>query len=477
MADRWTSSPGASDVREYQNSKNTAFQSISNDILLDQSTLFANPYLKYLESSGDPVKSVDEFNRLYAGLVGTASSAGGKFNNSFEELQALLRANNYSKGKSAIGIVDADDRSGLAKAIQDSLSMGQTDVIQFLNALSASGGRGGTVIKQPDTTKKFNIQVSRALQMKDWSDAKRTLTDAYMLSYTTAPTEDMITDFKKAWNAEVKAQTPSVTTKTVTEYAPIYDKKSGIVYDKKKPVLTKSGKPKKDSKGNPLYEQKIDKYGNPVFNKIAVDASGRRRYTTINKPTTQTPGEGFTEEEQQAFIAEYIATNYPREDWNLETIGGAAKSIYDALAEVKRNNFETVPSFQEAASTITEIIGAGNSQTSSALIQKYIDNTRAKAAKRFMSLADDINAGNDAKPIIDEYLNKASSYLESTISIDDPFALKLFNFQDDKGNYRLPNDFEFNNMLMNDPRRGRTSAAKNEAVNAAQSLAQQLQIG
>lgn len=481
MADRWTSSPGPSDIREYQNAKTTAFQSISNDVLLNRNTLYADPYVKYLAASGDPVKAADEFNRLYAGLASTASSAGSKFNNAFEELQALLRANNYSNGKSAIGIVDSADRTGLAKAIQDSLAMGQTDVIQFLGALSASGGRGGVTIKQPDTSKKFTTQVTRALQMKDLGDAKRTLTDAYMLAYTTAPGEEMIADFQKKWNAELEAQTPSVTTSVVTEYAPIYDKKSGIVYDKTKPVLTKSGKPKKDSKGNPVYQQKIDKFGNPVFNKIAVDSNGIKRYETITRPSgkasTLTPGEGFTAEEQQAFMAEYIATNYPREDWDLETIGGAAKNIYDAMVEVNKNNFEKPLSFQEAASTITQIIGTGNPQVANELIQKYVDGVRGKTAKRFMSLADDINAGNDAKPIVDSYLEKASIGLETTIGLDDPLALSIFNFKDEQGNYRLPNELEFARLIDNDSRSARTSRKINEAVNLAQSLAQQLQIG
>ena len=81
----------------------SVFQSISSSVLLNQETLYADPYVKYLAAAGDPVKSADEFNRLYAGLVGTAASSGSKFGNAFEELQALLRANNYSKGKSATG--------------------------------------------------------------------------------------------------------------------------------------------------------------------------------------------------------------------------------------------------------------------------------------------------------------------------------------------------------------------------------------
>lgn len=475
MADRFTSSPGPTDVREYQSAKKTAWQSISSDILLNQNTLYADPYVKYLTASGDPVAAAREFNRLYAGLAGTAASAGSKFNNSWEELQTLLRANKYSNGKSAIGIVDSADRTGLAKAIQDSLAMGQTDVIQFLGALSASGGRGNTAIKQPDTTKKFNTQVTRALQMKDLGDATRALTDAYMLAFTTAPTQEMIADFQNKWNAEVKAQTPSVTSEAVTKYVPVSDK-SQPIFDKTKPVLGKNGKPKKDSKGNIIYQQKLDKDGNPMFKQLK-NKEGVLQYEAITSTKTATPGEGFTAEEQQAFMANYIATNYPSEQWNLDTIGGAAKNIYDAIAEVNRNNYENVPTFQEIAPLITQIIGTGNSQVASELLQKYVDTTRSKTAKRFMSLADDIAAGNDAKPIIDRYSNVASSTLETTVGIDDPLMLSILNYKDDKGNFRLPNDYELSTMLMNDPRRARTSAAKNEAVNMAQSLAQKLQIG
>jgi len=477
VAATWSSSPGPSDVRQYQATK-TAFQSISSSILLNQNTLDADPYVKYLAVSGDPVASAREFNTLYAGLAGTAASSGSKYNNAWEELQTLLRANKYSTGKSAIGIVDGSDRTGLAKAIQDSLAMGQTDVIQFLTALSSSGGRGGsagTVIKQPDTTKKFAASVSKALQYKDLGDATRALTDSFMLAYTTAPTEDLIEDFKKKWNAEMKAQTPSTTSESVTKFEPVYNTKKPI-YDKKKPVLTKSGKPKKDAKGNIIYQQKLDKDGKPMFEQLK-NKDGILQYKAITTTKEEVAGEGFTAEEQQAFMASYIAANFPQGNWDTETVGGAAKNIYDAIVEVNRNNYEKPPSFQEMAPLITQIIGTGNSEVASGILQKYVDGTRSKTAKRFMSLADDINAGNDAKPIIDRYTDIVSTTLESSVGVDDQLMLSILNFKDDKGNYRLPNDYELSTMLMNDPRRARTSAAKNEAVNLAQSLADKLRIG
>lgn len=451
----------------------SVFQSISSSVLLNQESLYSDPYVKYLAAAGDPVKSADEFNRLYAGLVGTAASSGSKFGNAFEELQALLRANNYSKGKSATGIVDASDRTGLATAIQDALAMGQTDVIQFLTALSASGGRGGTKVKQQDTTRQFVSTVNRALQLKDLGDATRELTDAYMLAYNNAPTEEMITNFQKEWNKELRAQTPSTKSDAVTKSVPAYNKKKPIFT--KNPVLTKNGKPKKDAKGNIIYQQKLDKDGNPMFEQLR-NADGTLKYKKVTTTKEVTEGMGFTAEEQQAFMAEYIAANFPG-DWDTKYIGGAAKNVYDAISEINRNNLEDVPTFQAMSPFILKMIGTGNSEVANTIFKKYVDDTRRRTASRFMSLAEELNAGNDAKPIVDKYIDLASQAMETYIDIDDPLMKTILNYKDEKGNYRLPNELEISNLFMNDPRMAFTAKSKNEAVNVAQSLANKLQIG
>jgi len=55
--------------------------------------------------------------------------------------------------------------------------------------------------------------------------------------------------------------------------------------------------------------------------------------------------------------------------------------------------------------------------------------------------------------------------------------VRILNYKDDKGNYRLPNDFELSSLTMDDTRSGGTSRAINQSVNVAQSLKSQLQIG
>jgi hypothetical protein len=133
------------------------------------------------------------------------------------------------------------------------------------------------------------------------------------------------------------------------------------VYDKTKPILTKSGKPKLGKDGKPMYQQLKNK-------------EGILQYETVTKATTSAMGMGFTAEEQQAFMANYIATNLPYEGVNAANIGGAAKNIYDAIVEVNKNNFEATPSFQSVAPIITKIIGSGNSEVAATILKGYQDN-------------------------------------------------------------------------------------------------------
>ena len=452
MAEQFTSSPGPSDVRKYQTGQGsyqqtkTAFQSISQQVLLTPEALASDPYVKYLEVSGDPLARTREFNKLYAGLVGTSPSAGTNFNNAFQELQALLRAKGYSKGKSPLGVVEGDDQSGLTKAIQDSLSMGQTDVIQFLSALNAKP----TGPKQVDTTTKFSTQISRALEYKDLGDATNALTDAFMLAYNIAPGNDLITDFQKKWNAELEAQTPSTKARNQVVMVPVYDSKTG--------------------------KQKIGKNGKPQFQPL-LNAEGVKQYEPVTTSETMKAGEGFTPEEQTQFMANYIATNFPTKQWNMNKIGGAAKTIYDAMVQVSNSNLERPPTFEEAAPIITKIIGTGNSQVASQLLGQYQSDVRSATSKRFMSLAEDLAAGKDAKPLINNLSDFFSEAFGTYVGVDDPLMVRSLNYVDDKGNYRLPNQFELSTLAMEDRRYGSSPRAINEAVNLAQSLKSQLQIG
>jgi hypothetical protein len=91
-----------------------------------------------------------------------------------------------------------------------------------------------------------------------------------------------------------------------------------------------------------------------------------------------------------------------------------------------------------------------------------------------MSLAEYVNAGEDADKYVKPILETISTALEKNFTIDDPFALSIFNFKDESGTYRMPNALELNNMIMNHPDYGKTAKAVNEAVDMTQNLRSKL---
>ena len=86
-------------------------------------------------------------------------------------------------------------------------------------------------------------------------------------------------------------------------------------------------------------------------------------------------------------------------------------------------------------------------------------------------------AGKDAKPLVDNLSNFFSEAFETYVGPDDPLMVRALNYIDDKGNYRLPNQFELTTLATEDRRYATTSRAINESVNLAQALKSQLQLG
>jgi hypothetical protein len=271
----------------------------------------------------------------------------------------------------------------------------------------------------------------------------------------------------------MKKQTTATVTQGKTSFVPVYDKTKPI-YDKTKPVLTKAGKPKKDAKGNIIYQQKVDKNGNPVFEQKK-NKAGILQYETIYEATTTEKGEGFTAGEQEQFLADFLKTNFPNANFTAENIGGAAKSIYDELVAVHRNNYSAIPSFDKLSGTILNMVGSADENVAAEILRKYKDDVRKEVGKKYMSLAEDLAAGKDAKELVGNVLNLATNYLETTITEDDSLMKQILNFKDEKGNYRMPNDLEMYQLLDNDPRVAYTSRKKNEAIDMAQTLRSRLQ--
>lgn len=377
---------------------------------------------------------------------------GGYPGTEFDYIQALLRNAGISKSTTPIGggMVGLEDSAALEKVILAGIAS-QQDPLTFLENYNASlKPKEGP--KQPDTTTKYTKQIQTALQFKDLGDARQYYSDAYFAAFGQWPSADLDKKFQSSWNTQVKQQNQPTTTSGKTEYAPVYDTKS-------KPVIDPKTK-----------KQKVDKFGNKEFSKIATNAEGVKRYTSVTKGTATSAGEGFTGEEQTKFLADFLVENFPEASWNVDDIGGTAKTIYDTFKAYHVGNYDAAPDFATLSPIIKNMMSNPDEKVQNEIYSQYISGIQEKASSKFMALKNVIKPGETANKYVAPLLEDLTNQLETNIDVKDSLAIQMLNYKDDKGEYRMPNEFEKRQLIMNDKRYDGTSAAINTAVNMAQSL-------
>jgi hypothetical protein len=408
-----------------------------------------DPFLSYLQTTDavQKAKYLQDINRSLGSQKGPEGFAGTQL----EYLQTLMRRAGFSKAKSptAGGMIGPGDAAGLDTVVALAYAS-NVDPLTYLENYNAT--LAGKTVKQPDTTTRYSKQIQTALQFKDLGDARQYYSDSYFAAYGVYPSADLDKKFQDSWNAQMQKQDKPTTTTTKTEYAPIYDKKS-------KPVMDKA-----------TGEQKKDKFGNLVYSKIAVDQSGQKRYTTVTTGSTISKGEGFTAEEQKQFLTTFLSENYPDAQFNVDDVGGAAKTIYDSIVELHKANYSKPPKFAEVSGLIKNMIGTPDEKVQTELYTQYSNDIQSQALTRFNALGAVVKPGENANKYIAPVLKTLSEGLEKEVTIDSDIAKEIFNFKGEDGAYRLPNDFELNNYIKSRPEYGRTSMAINESVNLAQAL-------
>ena len=424
--------------------KTTAFAQLSS--FNAGANVYADPQNSLLTyaMATDPTRKALALQEIYRGLASNNDIAAGKgFSGSnLDYLNSLLRAKGLSKSP-------LTDASVLTNVINAGVGLNK-DPFTFLEEYNA--GVQGKVIKQPDTTTKFAKQVQSALQFKDLGDARQQYSDAYFKTYGVFPTADLDKKFQDSWNAKVKSETQPTTTEQKTQYAPVYNTKS-------KPVIDPKTK-----------KQKIDEFGNKVYSSIKTNADGVKQYKTITTGVSTSKGEGFTAEEQTQFLASFMADNFPGTKWNVDNLGGAAKTIYDTINAYHKGNYEDTPDFATVSPLIKDILSHPDQKVQEEMFNQYLGGLQKKVSGRFMALQDLMQPGENASKYIDPLLKSLSAGLETNVTVKDKIALQALNFKGEDGKYRMPNDFELNQLVMNDSRYDSTSGAINTAVNMAQSL-------
>lgn len=424
--------------------KTTAFAQLSS--FNAGANVYADPQNSLLTfaMATDPTRKALALQEIYRGLASNNDIAAGKgfAGSNLDYLNSLMRA----KGVSKSALTDA---TSLTNVINAAVGLNQ-DPFTFLENYNASVKP--KEIKQPDTTTKFAKQVQSSLQLKDLGDARQQYSDAYFKTYGFFPTADLDKKFQDSWNAKAKSELQPTTTEQKTEYAPIYNTKS-------KPVIDPKTK-----------KQKVDKFGNKVYSSIKTNAEGVKQYKSITTGSSVAKGEGFTTEEQTQFLATFLAENFPSAKWNVDDIGGAAKTIFDTIKSYHIGNYEDAPDFAAVSPIIKDVLSNPDQKVQEEMFNQYLGGLQKKATGRFMALQDLIQPGENANKYIDPLLKTLSAGLETNVTVKDTLALQALNFKGEDGKYRMPNDFELNQLMMNDKRYDSTSGAINTAVNMAQSL-------
>jgi hypothetical protein len=440
-----------------QAARPTAFAQMSSGLGIG-ANVYSNKdqFLSYLQTT-DPVQKSEYLQEINRNLGNTRSTAPGFDGSELEYLQTLMRRAGFSKAKTPIGggMIGPGDAAGLDTVIALAYAS-NLDPLTYLENYNQT--LAGKTVKQPDTTTRYSKQIQTALQFKDLGDARQYYSDSYFAAYGVYPSADLDKKFQDSWNAQIQSQDKPTTTKTKIEKAPIYDKKAKPLIDKK------TGEQKKDKFGNLIY---VDKSGKPA---IAKDKNGVYRYTDVITGQSTSGGEGFTPEEQQQFLATFLSENFPGSSFNVDDVGGAAKTIYDSIVELHKANYTKPPAFSEVSGLIKNMLGSPDEKVQTELYTQYSNDIQAQALTRFNGLSAVVKPGENANKYIAPVLKTLSESLEKEVTIDSDIAKEIFNFKGEDGSYRMPNDFELLNYVKARPEYGRTSMAINESVNVAQAL-------
>lgn len=257
----------------------------------------------------------------------------------------------------------------------------------------------------------FSKNISTAIRLIDKGDAKSILSNGFYQAWGSFPDQNIVNKFMDDYNAEAKKQKSTSTTTSSTTGG-------------------------------------------------------------VTRSNTVTGNEGFTDKEQQQFLANYLVKNYSIT--SSAELGGTAKNIYDQIIATSKNNFLAEPDFKEVSGLIANIIGAGDDKVSNQMLDDYKNQQRRVASKQYLGIQAELLAGEDAstytKPILN-FLTKASG---RNISADDKFIKNALNFKDDKGNYRMMNEYEMNQAWLSDPRSATSPDAINQATTVGNLVRQKL---
>lgn len=253
-------------------------------------------------------------------------------------------------------------------------------------------------------------QIATSIKLIDATDAKASLSDAYYKAFGAFPSQDQINKYMDLYNAEAKRQ-------------------------KSKTITTSTG-------------------------------------GTVSTSSTLTQGEGFTEKEQQQFLADYLVKNYNMT--SSAELGGQAKTLYDSIVNTYAANYLDEPDFAKVSSVIKDVLSSADDKVATQKLDAFLQEGRKIAAKQYPGLEKELLAGENISTYTTPYAKSLTKLFGRTVDVNDSLIKKAINFKDEKGVYRMMNEVEFNQAVEADPRFATSPTAINKAIGLADTIASKL---
>jgi hypothetical protein len=153
--------------------------------------------------------------------------------------------------------------------------------------------------------------------------------------------------------------------------------------------------------------------------------------STATSSKSITSGEGFTQAEQQQFIAGFLKDNYQITGAEQS---GRAKTIVDDIKRVYRDNLLPEPPMEEILAFAADAIGTGDETMFKQKIDTKIQGIRLSAGKFFPGANDLLTAGTDIAALADPMAKSFNSVLGTNVLSSDNRIKAMLNYFDGKTN-------------------------------------------
>lgn len=180
---------------------------------------------------------------------------------------------------------------------------------------------------------------------------------------------------------------------------------------------------------------------------------------TAGKSTSISVG-GFTSEEQDQFIANFLKKNY-NVTGKEET--GYAKDLVDKIKGVYENNLLPVDDMDSILKFVGSVVGTADQTIRTQMIDSKLKSIRTTAAKLNPGLQDMLDGGEDVSAYLKPVVNQVNSVLGTNLSMTDDRFKSVLNVSDGKTT-RTMNSLELKNFVEAQPEYQRSSSAIDKYV-------------